>query len=33
MGIFEVHNTIGAAMANQVKVIVDSFKLHDKVII
>lgn len=31
--IFEVHNTIGAAMANQVKVLLDSFELHDKVII
>jgi len=33
MGIFEVHNTIDAAMANQVKVILDSFELQDKVIL
>ncbi len=32
VGIFEMHNTIGAAMANKVKVLLDSFELHDKVI-
>jgi len=33
VGIFEMHNTIGVAMENQVKVLLDSFDLHDKVII
>ncbi len=32
MGLFEVHNTIGVAMANQVKVLLDSFDLHDIII-
>jgi hypothetical protein len=33
VGIFEVYNTIGVAMANQIRVLFDSFDLHDKVII
>jgi hypothetical protein len=32
VGIFEVHNTIGVAIANQVKVLLDFFGLLDKVI-
>jgi hypothetical protein len=32
MGIFEVHNATSVAMANQVKVLPDSFDLLDKVI-
>jgi hypothetical protein len=32
MGIFEVHNTIGVAITNQVKVLLNFFSLLDKVI-
>ncbi len=32
IGIFEVHNTTSATMANQVKLLLDSFGLFDKVI-
>jgi hypothetical protein len=32
MGIFEVQNTTSVAMANQVKVLLDSFSLLDQVI-
>lgn len=32
IGIFEVHNIIGATMANQVKVLLDSIGLLNKVI-
>ncbi len=32
VGIFEVHNTIGVAIANQVKVLLDIFGLLNKVI-
>jgi hypothetical protein len=32
IGIFEVHNTIGVAMANQVKSLLNSFGLLDKII-
>jgi hypothetical protein len=32
MGIFKVHNTTSVTMANQVKVLWDSFGLFDKVI-
>jgi hypothetical protein len=31
-GVFEVQNTIGATMANQVKILLDSFGLFEKVI-
>ncbi len=30
--IFEVHNIIGVAMTNQVKILLDSFGLLDKII-
>lgn len=33
VGIFEVHNTVGVAMVNQVKVLLDSFGLFDKIIV
>jgi hypothetical protein len=32
IGIFEVHNTTSATMANQVKLLLDSFGLFDKII-
>jgi hypothetical protein len=32
IGIFEIHNTTSVAMANQVKVCLDSFNLLDKII-
>ncbi len=32
MGIFEMHNITNASMANQVKVLLDSFGLLDKVV-
>jgi hypothetical protein len=32
VGVFEVKNIIGASMANQVKIILDSFSLLDKLI-
>ncbi len=32
IGIFEIHNIVGATMANQVKFLLDSFGLLDKII-
>lgn len=33
VGIFEVHNMVGVAMVNQVKVLLDFFGLFDKIIV
>jgi hypothetical protein len=33
IGVFEMQNTTSATMANQVKILLDSFGLFDKVII